>query len=137
VKKVFADASYWVALLNPHDQLHRRAKQLEGRLKPARLLTTEFVLAEFLNYYAPRRRALRLAASALTRSILVHPHIDVAGSDRELFAAGLALYASRPDNRYSLTDCVSMVVMKKRGAREALTQDQHFRQEGFLTLLHD
>jgi len=30
VKKVFADASYWVALLSPHDQLHRQVKQLEG-----------------------------------------------------------------------------------------------------------
>ena len=135
MKRVFADAGYWVALLNPNDQLHRRAKELESRLKTARLLTTEFVLAEFLNFYAPRGRALRFAAGELARSIRAHPRIDVVASDRDLFSAGLALYAKRPDKRYSLTDCISMVVMKGRAAGEVLTQDKHFRQEGFVTLL--
>jgi uncharacterized protein len=49
--------------------------------------------------------------------------------------AGLTLYDSRLDKEYSLTDCVSMEVMRSRGIREVLTHDRHFAQEGFSPLL--
>ena len=137
MKKIFVDANYWVALLNPKEQLHRRAIALEGSLEKARLLTTEFVLAEFLNFYAPRGPMLRIAAAELLSRILQDARIEVIVADRELFTAGLALYAKRPDKDYSLTDCISMVVMRRQRVTEVLTQDRHFRQEGFVTLLAD
>ena len=65
------------------------------------------------------------------------PRIEVVASDRELYNAGLGLYLRRPDKHYSLTDCISMVVMKRRKITEALTQDQYFTQEGFVALLAD
>jgi len=48
---------------------------------------------------------------------------------------GLALYISRPDKDWSLTDCISFVVMKERGLTGALTADHHFEQAGFVALL--
>jgi uncharacterized protein len=42
--------------------------------------------------------------------------------------------ASRPDKDWSLTDCISFVVMKDEGIREALTGDRHFTQAGFVPL---
>lgn len=135
MKRIFADTSYWVALLNPADQLYQRARALDRRLIRARLFTTDLVLAEFLNFYASRGRMLRAAAGLLVSRILRDPQIQVVASDRELFEAGLGLYSKRPDQQYSLTDCVSMVVMRRRGIAEALTQDHHFRREGFVTLL--
>ncbi len=137
MRRVFADASYWVALLNPDDQLYPRATAQESRLKRARLITTEFVLAEFLNFYAPRGPLFRAASEQLAARILEDPQIEVTSSDRTLFRSGLTLYAARPDKGYSLTDCVSMVVMREGGIREVLTQDRHFRQEGFLPLLEN
>ena len=47
----------------------------------------------------------------------------------------MELYESRLDKGYSLTDCVSMQVMRERGISEVLTNDQHFAQEGFTILL--
>ena len=135
MKTVFADANYWVALLNPKEQLYHRAKAVQSKLRQAQLLTTEFVLAEFLNFYAPRGESLRLAASELVTRILQNSRIDVIASDREIFTAALTLYARRQDQQYSLTDCISMVVMKRRAVAEVLTQDRHFRQEGFVPLL--
>ena len=38
---------------------------------------------------------------------------------------------------YSLTDCVSMVVMKQLGITEVLTHDKHFTQENFRILFQD
>ena len=52
-----------------------------------------------------------------------------------LFRRGIALFAGRPDKAWSLTDCISFVVMTDRGLSEALTGDHHFEQAGFSTLL--
>ena len=51
------------------------------------------------------------------------------------FKGGLALYERRPDKKYSLTDCITMNVMKREGIKEILTNDHHFAQEGFVRLL--
>jgi len=50
---------------------------------------------------------------------------------------GLELYARRPDKSWSLTDCISFVVMTDRGLTEALTGDHHFEQAGFRALLRE
>jgi hypothetical protein len=54
---------------------------------------------------------------------------------QELFDRGVALYESRPDKEWSLTDCISFVVMADHGITEALTGDRHFEQAGFVALL--
>ncbi|MDP7134637.1 MAG: PIN domain-containing protein, partial [Planctomycetota bacterium] len=41
----------------------------------------------------------------------------------------------RLDKGWSLTDCVSFVVMQERGLVDALTTDLHFQQAGFRALL--
>jgi predicted nucleic acid-binding protein len=41
------------------------------------------------------------------------------------------------DKEWSLTDCLSFVVMQQRGLTEALTPDEHFVQAGFKALLRD
>jgi hypothetical protein len=39
----------------------------------------------------------------------------------ESFAPGLRLYAERPDKEYSLTDCISIAVMRAAGMTESAT----------------
>ena len=55
--------------------------------------------------------------------------------DEPLFHAGLELYLARPDKDWSLTDCISFVVMEREGITDALTGDKHFEQAGFVALL--
>ena len=45
------------------------------------------------------------------------------------------MYRSRNDKAWSLTDCISFVVMEQEGLTEALTGDHHFEQAGFTALL--
>ena len=52
-----------------------------------------------------------------------------------LFHRGLERYAARPDKDWTLTDCISFVVMEDEGITDALTGDQHFVQAGFKVLL--
>jgi predicted nucleic acid-binding protein len=53
---------------------------------------------------------------------------------RALFVEGLALYKARPDKEYSLTDCISLEVMRRERLPDVLTNDHHFTQEGFRIL---
>ena len=39
------------------------------------------------------------------------------------------------DKKWSLTDCVSFLVMKEENIEEALSADKHFTQAGFKILL--
>jgi hypothetical protein len=61
--------------------------------------------------------------------------VNVLPQTRELFDAGLDLYRRRLDKRYSLTDCMSMVICRELEITEVLTHDQHFAQEGLSVLL--
>jgi hypothetical protein len=61
--------------------------------------------------------------------------IDILPQTHDGFLAGLGPYQARPDKGYSLTDCISMETMRREGVSEALTNDEHFKQEGFTCLL--
>jgi hypothetical protein len=61
--------------------------------------------------------------------------MEVVGLDGALFNRGLDLYARRPDKSWSLTDCISFVVMADRSSTEALTGDHDFERTGFRALL--
>ena len=64
-----------------------------------------------------------------------HSRTRIIKFDDDLHQAGIQLYAKRPDKEWSLTDCVSFVVMRQEGVTEALTGDHHFEQAGFVTVL--
>ena len=54
---------------------------------------------------------------------------------KTLFGARVEFYSARGDKDWTLTDCISFVVMKREDLTEALTGDKHFEQAGFNTLL--
>jgi predicted nucleic acid-binding protein len=104
-------------------------------LSGASLVTTEEVLSEFLTAVSAQAERTRRLACRLVHEILTDPAIEVVAQSHESFLAGLELYERRPDKDYSLTDCISMNVMRRKGIREILTNDRHFSQEGFVRLL--
>lgn len=61
--------------------------------------------------------------------------MQVTPASHDLFRRGLRLYFDRPDKEWSLTDCISFVVMGDEGLSEALTGDHHFEQASFTALL--
>jgi predicted nucleic acid-binding protein len=129
---VFADSSYYVALLSPRDQHHRDAARISATLRRP-LVVTEFVLVEILNALASTESRGR--AAALWTHLRADPTVVVVPASTELVARGRQRYADRPDKAWSLTDCLSFVVMEERGPTEALTADHHFQQAGFKALL--
>ena len=63
------------------------------------------------------------------------PTLQIVPPSDLLFQRGLDLYAARGDKEWSLTDCISFVVMGDHGIADALTGDHHFEQAGFTPLL--
>jgi predicted nucleic acid-binding protein len=135
MRRVFADAQYWVALLNDQDQSHSAAQAISRTLQGVMVFTTDEALTEVLAFFSERGRHLRQLAAATVRRIHADPMIQVVPQSRQSFLAGLALYEARPDKGYSLTDCISMATMRQEGITEVLTHDGHFTQEGFAILL--
>jgi hypothetical protein len=129
---ILLDTSYLIALFDARDGLHPSAVAWSETVNEP-LLVTEYVLWETVNAFShPADRAKAHALVALVRS---EPDYEVLSASGEVFEAGLALHRARPDKGWSLTDCISFVVMQQRGLRQALAFDQDFEQAGFEALL--
>ena len=136
MRVVFVDSLYFIALLLEDDQWYELAKRAGEELGSAvKLVTTFEVLTEVLASASRGRPETRLEAVGTVRDIMADSSITLVPQSIDLFTRGLELYASRPDKRYSLTDCVSMTVMRDMGIMEALTHDRDFEGEGFIRLI--
>jgi len=132
---IFADACYWIALMNRNDQLYATAVKLREKLSHAQVITTDEVLGEVLNFFAGRGPHLRMMAAQAVDGIRADMRVHVIEQSRTTFDGGLTLYKSRSDKEYSHVDCVSFSLMTQNGIGEALTDDHHFQQFGFVALL--
>lgn len=129
---IFVDTGFFLALAQERDALHQRAVAWAGCCSEP-LLVTEFVLLEMVNSMsAPIDRGKAHAMVNALRTAEVYEVIAIAP---HLFEAGLQLHAARPDKQWSLTDCISFVVMDERNVTRALAYDHHFEQAGFEALL--
>ncbi len=132
MKPLFADTSFYVALLNPHDVAHARALRAGERYHRSVLLS-DFILLELGNAFsgAGQRRLF----SKLVARLRSDPNVRIVAASRDLLEQGLQLFSSRADKEWSLTDCTLFAIMQKEGVIDALTTDHHFAQAGFPVLL--
>lgn len=137
MRTIFADTGYWVALLDPHDELHRKAEEVTSQLVLVsfRIVTTEMVLVEFLNFVSGRGESYRNNAARIVKSLRSNPAVEVVPQTSAQFEDAVGRYASRPDQRWSLTDCASFLLMEELHIPEALAHDRDFQQAGFVALL--
>jgi uncharacterized protein len=132
MKAIFADAHFFLAVMNDRDQAHRKAMAFsQGNNQP--ILTTAWVLTEVADGLA--RGANRNGFQQLLDDLYSDAESTIVPADQATWEKGVALYNQRPDKKWSLTDCISFVVMQERGLTEALTADRHFEQAGFTILL--
>ncbi len=98
-----------------------------------RIVTTEYILVELGNWLASSGD--RASFIKLNRQIQVDSKTLVMPAEPALYDSGVDIYACRPDKDWSLTDCISFVVMRQFGLARALTADHHFQQAGFIAML--
>ena len=90
---VFADTSYWIALLNPKDNHHSMALALSKTLGKRPIVTSELVLTELLNAFARFGPRVRKAACDLVDEI--HANVEIVPMTTASFAKAVELYRSR------------------------------------------
>ena len=129
--RVFADAFFWIALLNRRDEYHEKAKTYAQNFH-GQMLTTQWVLAEVADAMAASRA--RQFIRSFIHELAANPAVTVLEANAGLFHRGIDLCDKRPDKNWSLTDYISFVVMREMKLSEALTGYHHFAQAGFLPI---
>ncbi|MDQ2746261.1 MAG: type II toxin-antitoxin system VapC family toxin [Acidobacteriota bacterium] len=128
----FVDTSYWLALELKNDQSHAAA-QAHWKIfvqSPFALVTTSYVFDETVTYF--NSRGFHEKAVKIGETVLQSPSVKLVHIDESLFYEGWEFFQQHQDKRYSLTDCISFLVMKKKNLETALTFDKHFSQAGFI-----
>jgi uncharacterized protein len=131
--RLLLDTVFVQALLNRRDQYYRQALALLPRVRTAKeVWITEAVLIEVANALSAVNR---LGAVEFIRSCYRTSNMQVVPVDASLLDKALLLYETRPDKTWSLTDCLSFVVMEQEELMYAVTADEHFLQAGYHTLM--
>ena len=132
MKPVFADTSFYIALLRPDDENHPHSIEFDRHFG-GQYLTSEFVLIELGNWLAdPRNRSVFLETCRVLRS---DQRTTILPATPEWVARGFALFGQRLDKHWSFIDCISFEMMRDHGLADALTTDHHFTQAGFHAIL--
>ncbi len=135
MRTVFADSGYWIAMSNPRDQWYENARAITAQLGSVRIVTSQMVLVEFLNFMSGRGQPLREKALSVVSDLTENPGVEIIPQSGALFESAIARYASRIDQKWGITDCASFIVMEARKISEALAYDRDFEQAGFVALL--
>jgi predicted nucleic acid-binding protein len=97
------------------------------------IVTTEAVLWEWLNGLSDA--STRNVASEGYRRAHADARIQVVPFHAELIDSAIQRYSARADKNWSLTDCLSFVVMERHRLTEVLTTDGHFEQAGLKAIM--
>lgn len=127
----FADTFFFIAFLAENDAAHDQAVDIVRNLKN-KVLTTEWVLTELADAMASTSQ--RTAFQPFVQFLQSNSMVQIVPATTKQFGNGIDLYRSRADKQWSLTDCISFIVMQEHGLTEALTGDRHFEQAGFKVL---
>ena len=128
---VFVDTGYLLALELANDQNHQSAidhwQRVVTSLPP--LVTTSYIFDEVVTFF--NSRGYHSKAVEVGTRLLRSPSVRLVHVDEALFNEGWVFLRQHRDKNYSLTDCISFIVMQKFGITVAYAFDRHFVQAGF------
>lgn len=132
MRTIFADTFYFLAQLNPRDEAHQKTTEFTAAYA-GRFVTTDWILVELADAFSHPSNRARFVN--FYRQLPTLPDMAIIAADRRTLQQSFDLYEQRLDKEWSLTDCISFVLMQREGITEALTGDHHFEQAGFIALL--
>jgi uncharacterized protein len=134
VDSIFLDTGYIIALEASDDQNHKASLQhwsFFSKNLPI-LFTTSYTFDETVTFF--NNRGHHQKSVEIGTNLLKSPSIRFIDVDQALFQEGWTYFKKHSDKTYSLTDCISFVLMKRLAIKTALTFDNHFMQAGFKIL---
>jgi uncharacterized protein len=131
MRRIFVDTSAWYDMVFPDAPAHADIEKIM-RTSGAKFVTSTYVLDELVSLLLTRK-GYTIAAQAASH-IRSAPEVRLEHPEAAEEARAWRLFLDRPDKGYTLTDCLSFVIMRRLSITEALATDDHFRQEGFTVL---
>ena len=137
MSEAFVDTSGWAAFLVARETFHEPAERIvqEWRRNSTMMVTTNYVVAELVALLTSPIRLPRAQLIATVETIRSASGTELVHIDPATESEAWEMLTTHGDKSWSLTDCTSFVVMRKRRIIEALTSDRHFEQAGFMRLL--
>jgi len=117
---VFSRYRFLIALEAADDQHHAAAVTLWNDIRNQRVsfVTTSYVFDEVVTFFNSRdhhANAVSIGETLLAIKLVTLVHVD-----ESMFAEAWRDFTHYADKRFSLTDCVSFVVMKRRRIKKTL-----------------
>jgi len=128
---IFADTGWFIALIDDRDALHARALRWLRSIDEEVITSREVLIETFnaLSDLAKRQRCHEAIEKLLSTS-----RVKLIETS-ERYLDGVLFHRERRDKTWSLTDCISFLVMASNEISRALSHDHHFEQAGFQPLL--
>lgn len=128
MQRVLLDASFWIALRDPREPWHSRARQATVELLKNRTLFvfTTLILAETHAHFSRSRAISAQVLDDAERNPTLHWEPITRADESE----AVRLLREHRDKSYSLCDAISFTLMRRLELNRAATLDEHFRQFG-------
>jgi len=108
-KRIFLDTSFIIAVLNPNDKFNNIAQKLIADLfQDYEVWTSEAVLFELGNAFS---KANKVLVTKFLSNLRRAPYVNIVWGNEILFQKALTLYSQHQDKNWSLTDCLSFIIM--------------------------
>lgn len=135
--RIIVDTSGWANLIDQNEPFHSfvivfyRKARTQGQY----IITTNYVLAELVALTVRPLRIPRSVMIAFIENLKISSFVEIIHINEYLDEQAWTLLKNRRDKEWSLVDCASFIVMQQQRITEALTEDHHFEQFGFVRLL--
>jgi|SRR5579863_6154819 len=128
MNRVFLDASFWVTYRDEDEARHADAIRVMAGLfrQRAQFVTTLAVLCEIHANFSRNR----LKRALVLEDLWNNPLVTVEEISHQDQTEAIELLRDHHDKSYSLCDALSLVVMRRLGAKRVVTFDNHFKQFG-------
>lgn len=125
---LFFDTSFIIALETADDQNHEVALKHWQNLITSlpTLTTTSYVLDEVVTFFNSRNQHAK--AVEIGSRLMNSPSVQFIHVDEALFNEAWRYFKKHEDKSYSLTDCISFIIMECLKIQTSLTFDRHFVQ---------
>jgi len=135
VKHVFVDTGAWIGIAVSRDQTHEIAAAHARHLAETKtpLLTTNYILVEaYTRIRYDEGHAKAVTFDALIREMVRGRQLSIAWVTPPIHQEAVELFKRYSDQEFSIVDCASFVVGRRRKVREVFGFDHHFATMGFL-----
>jgi uncharacterized protein len=121
---VFVDSNFFIALFNPSDSQHKKAKELAKHLDntPHQLLTSNLIFLEIVTVLS--QKAGRQRSIAWGNKLAQSQNLHIIHIDEHLHRKTWDIFQSITNKNMSFVDCSALATMRHYEIKKLLTFDK-------------